>query len=331
MTAINRPARFGKKLLRILTIVFTGVIALLGVLAAIHHISTALERPRHPAPGMMVTVHGEKMHVYTEGAGDDTFVVLSGGGIGEPVLEYKPLWSRLARHGRVAMVEYFGYGWSETTDAPRTAEKVVEEIREALKLAGVQPPYVLVPHSMSGIYAMAYAQTHREELKAIIALDTTLPRGLIQARAHGDSMPTVGILPLLRNVGILRAALWFNPLLVSGAPEGTYSKEDARLIATVTGWNYGNQTLENEYKAIEGNMEALLDVGFPKDLPVLMVQAAPPGRLGEAYEWAVRERTRLTKDLDHGKVVELPAGHSGIYWQLSDRIVEEALRFLNEA
>ena len=118
--------------------------------------------------------------------------------------------------------------------------------------------------------------------------------------------------------------------MVSGAPEGTYSKEDARLIATVTGWNYGNQTLENEYKAIEGNMEALLDVGFPVDLPVLMVQAAPPDRLGETYEWSLQERIRLTKDLDHGKVVELPAGHSGIYWQLSDRIVEETLRFLNE-
>ena len=98
----------------------------------------------------------------------------------------------------------------------------------------------------------------------------------------------------------------------------------------MTGWNYGNPTLENEYKAIEGNMTALLDVGFPKDLPVLMVQAAPPDRLGEAYKWAVQERTRLTKDLDHGKVVELPAGHSGIYWQLSDRIVEETLRFLSE-
>lgn len=331
MTTASRPARLGKRPLRILIIVFTISIALLGVLAASHQISTALEKARHPAPGVMVTVHGEKMHVYTEGTGGDTFVVLSGGGIGEPVLEYKPLWSRLARHGRVAVVEYFGYGWSETTDAPRTAENVVEETREALKLAGVEPPYVLVPHSMSGIYAMAYARTHRDELKAIIALDTTLPRGLIQAREHGDSMPTVGNLPLLRNAGILRAALWFNPLLVSGAPEDTYSKEDARLIATVTGWKYGNRTLENEYKAIEGNMEALLDVGLPKDLPVLMVQAAPPDRLGEAYEWAVRERIRLTKDLDHGKVIELPAGHSGIYWQLSDRIVEETLRFLEEA
>ena len=331
MAAINPALRIGKRVLRILMIVLIGLIGLLVLLSATHHISTAFEKMRNPAPGMMVTVHGEKMHVFTQGSGDNTFVVLSGGGVGEPVLEYKPLWSRLANHGRVAVVEYFGYGWSETTDAPRTAENVVEETREALRLAGVQPPYILIPHSMSGIYAMTYAQAHRDELKAIIALDTTLPRGLLKAWEQGDSMPTVGILPLIRNAGILRAALWLNPLLVSGAPEGTYSMEDTRLIATVTGWNYGNQTLENEYKAIEGNMEALLDVGFPVDLPVLMIQAAPPDRLGETYEWSLKERIRLTKDLDHGKVVELPAGHSGIYWQLSDRIVEETLQFLNEA
>ena len=331
MTTTNRPTRFGKRFLRILTVVLAIPIVLLGMLAATHHISTVLEKAWHPAPGVMVSVHGEKMHVYTAGSGDVTFVVLSGGGVGEPVLEYKPLWSRLAEHGRVAVVEYFGYGWSDMTDAPRSAENMVEETREALKQAGLEPPYVLVPHSLSGICAMAYAQTHRDELQAIIALDTTLPRSLIQARKSGEGIPSLGILPLLRETGILRAALWLNPLLVSGAPEGTYSKEDARLIATVTSWNYANRTLENEFKAIEGNMEAYLDAEFPKDLPVLMVQAAPPDRPSETGEWAFEERLRLTANLDHGKVVKLPAGHSGIYWQLSDRIVEETLRFLEEA
>jgi pimeloyl-ACP methyl ester carboxylesterase len=160
---------------------------------------------------------------------------------------------------------------------------MVEETREALKQAGLEPPYVLVPHSLSGIYAMAYAQTHRDELKAIIALDTTLPRSLIQARKYGEGIPSLGILPLLRETGILRAALWFNPLLVSGAPEGSYSKEDARLIATVTSWNYANRSLENVFKAIEGNIGSVSRRGVPERparfdgaWPILLTSQANP-------------------------------------------------------
>lgn len=329
MAQEQKPSIWKKRLARRSAYFLGTIVLLLGCLSAIQAILTPLEKQRIPAPGSLVEVDGHKMHIYTQGEGDTTYVLLSGGGVAVPVLEYKPLWSKLSKHGRVAVVEYFGYGWSDSTDAPRTAENVVEEIREGLRKAGIAPPYVLVPHSMSGIYALQYAQSYPDELRAIIALDTTLPRSLIQAKKDNLSMPSVGLLPVLRQTGILRAALWFHPLLVSGAPAGTYSKEDARTIATVTSWNYANATLENEFQTIESNMTALLDAGFPKQLPVLMIQAAPPDQLGEYYQWAVQERRRMTQTLDSGKVVELPAGHSGIYWKLSDRIVEETLQFLD--
>lgn len=69
----------------------------------------------------------------------------------------------------------------------------------------------------------------------------------------------------------------------------------------------------------------LMEVGFPGDLPVLMLQAAPPDRLDESYQWAWRERTRLIEGLECGKVVALPSGHSGIIWNLSGRIVAETV------
>ena len=118
-------------------------------------------------------------------------MLLSGSGVGAPALEYKPLWSRFSRHGRVAAAEYFGYGWSETTSVPRTSENIAEEIRAALENAGIHPPYVLVSHSLGSIYAMAYVQSYPEEIEAMIALDTMLPNGLIQARKHGESLPAI--------------------------------------------------------------------------------------------------------------------------------------------
>ncbi len=329
----HRP-RFFMHLLKIVAFMVATICLLLALLSLVQLFATRIERSENPAPGKLVSVDGKKIHVYSAGEGDTTYVMLSGGGIGVPVLEYQPLWSRLAEHGRIAVVEYPGYGWSEDTDAPRTTEQMVADIRAALSGANIQPPYVLVAHSIGGLYAMEYAKSYPKELEAIVALDTTLPQSLAEAQKHDlsiqDSVPQLQPVALLRKAGILRALLWFNPLLVSGAPDGVYTEQEARQIAMVTSWNYASNALLNEFSALPENMEGLYDFAFPTDLPVLMIQACPPGEANEAAEWSLSERQRLIAPLDHGKVIKLPAGHSGIYWLLSDDIVRETLSFLGK-
>lgn len=336
MTQSNQKTRprFFVRLLRVLAAILCTVCLLVAVLAGIQYFATRKERTENPAPGVMVSANGKQMHVYAEGEGDTTYVFLSGGGIGVPVLEYEPLWSRFVAHGKIAVVEYPGYGYSEDTDAPRTAQAIVEEIRVALTTADIQPPYVLVAHSIGGLYAMTYATSYPDELEAIIALDTTLPRSFAEAQKQGvtakDAVPKLEPVALLRKVGILRALLWFNPLLVSGAPEGVYTADQARRIAMVTSWNFASNALLNEFAALPDNMTGLNDFAFPTNLPVLMIQASPPGKNNEASVWSLSERRRLVEPLEHGKVIELPAGHSGIYWLLSDDIVRETLLFLGK-
>lgn len=325
----------GTVLLKILLILLCSIIFLVAVLTAIQYLLTNNEKADHPAPGSMVDVNGKIMHVFTEGQGETTFVILSGGGVGAPVLEYKPLWSRFSEHGRVAVVEYMGYGWSDETDVPRTSDNIVEEIRAALQGANINPPYVLVAHSIGGLYAMKYSEMYGDELEALIALDITLPRGIIQAKAHGQTvqqtLPPFGTISLLRKAGIMRTILWMNPLLVSGAPQDVYTEEEARMIAMVTNWDYANNTVNDEFLHLERNMTDLVDTKFPGELPVLMIQANPPGEQSETYEWFLSERKRLVQNLVYGRVKELPAGHSSIYWVLSDDIVKETLSFLEKA
>ncbi len=320
---------------KVIRIFLLTVVTVLAVLFSFHYAATLYEQERNPAPGVLVSVNGKKMHVYSVGQGKPTFVLLSGGGVGAPVLELNPLLSRFAKAARTVVAEYPGYGWSEDTDAPRTSQAIVEEIRAALKSAGIKPPYVLVGHSVGGLYATAYAQSHADELSAVVLLDSTLPRALMMAKAQGQSvqqsLPPMGAISLLRKAGVLRLMLWANPLLVSGAPQGVYTDAEARRIAMVTGWNYGSNALVHEFAALEGNMAALADASFPATLPVLIFQANADAPLTEAYQWSLAERKRLTQDLAYGKVIELPAGHSSIYWYLSETIVQDTLAFLRDA
>ena len=104
------------------------------------------------AYGQMVDVKGSKMHVYSMGKGEETIVLLPGLGVSLPSADFGPLMRKLSEKYTVVAVEYFGVGFSEQNNDPRTNDNYVGEIRLALEEAGFKPPYVLMPHSASGIY-----------------------------------------------------------------------------------------------------------------------------------------------------------------------------------
>lgn len=130
---------------------------------------------KKPAPGKLVTVNEYNMHVFIEGQGEKTFVFMSGSGTACPTFDFKPLWSLLSKNHRIAVVEKAGYGWSDSTNNPRDIDTLINDSREALKLAGLEPPYILVPHSLSGLEAIYWAQKYPQEVKAIIGLDPRIP------------------------------------------------------------------------------------------------------------------------------------------------------------
>ena len=128
------------------------------------------------APGNLVDVNGHKMHVFCVGQGKHTYVFLSGHGTSCPTINFKPLWSILSSENVIAIVERAGYGWSEVTNTSRDLDTVLEETRKALKLSNIEGPFILVPHSLSGLEAIYWAQKYPNEVEAIIGLDSAIPK-----------------------------------------------------------------------------------------------------------------------------------------------------------
>ena len=59
--------------------------------------------------------------------------------------------------------------------APRTGAVIVAELHEVLKKTGLQPPYILVGHSLGGLYMSLYARTYPEEIAGLLLLDSMHP------------------------------------------------------------------------------------------------------------------------------------------------------------
>lgn len=70
----------------------------------------------------------------------------------------------------------------------RTAAQVVEELRTLLTEAGLAPPYVLVGHSLGGLYTLYFAKTYPHEVAGIVLVDSSHPEQLSRCRErYGDS------------------------------------------------------------------------------------------------------------------------------------------------
>lgn len=69
-----------------------------------------------------------------------------------------------------------GYANSEPTSTPRDGATIVEELRATLKRKGLAPPYVLVGHSLGGLYMQLFARRYPQEVKGLVLVDALYPR-----------------------------------------------------------------------------------------------------------------------------------------------------------
>lgn len=71
-----------------------------------------------------------------------------------------------------------GYGNSDPVATPRDGLHIVDELRRLLRDKSMQPPYVLVGHSLGGLYMQLYARRYPEDVSALILVDSTHPQQL---------------------------------------------------------------------------------------------------------------------------------------------------------
>jgi pimeloyl-ACP methyl ester carboxylesterase len=75
-----------------------------------------------------------------------------------------------------------GYGNSEAALTPRDGRTVVEELRQLLRQKGLKPPYVLVGHSLGGLYMQLFARAYPDEVKGLVLVDAMYPRAVKATR-----------------------------------------------------------------------------------------------------------------------------------------------------
>lgn len=226
-----------------------------------HWLQSPGEEAAYPPPGQMVEVNGHRLHVYAEGDGELPLVFLAGSGTTAPALDFRGLYSQLSDDYRTVVVERAGYGWSDDSGgASRDIDTVLQETRLALQEAGESPPYVLLPHSMSGLEALHWANRYPDEVAAIVGLDPATPP------AYEDSPSPrvqVALATFIARTGLLRLA----PSVCEGSPSvSRLSDEDTDAYCSLMYRRTMTDDVRAEIETTQDNARLVAAEGVP-DVP----------------------------------------------------------------
>ena len=306
-----------------LCIIVSILIILLLIVYVNHQIRLKKEADLRLPLGQLVEVDGHNMSVYIEGTGDTTLVFMSGGGTCSPILDFRSLYSLLSDQYQIAVVEKFGYGFSDIVDKNRDIDSILEDTRAALAAAGLTAPYVLCPHSMSGLEALYWAQKYPDEVSAIIGLDMAVPE-------YYDNMniniPLMRIAGWAANTGVTR----FLPGLSDSdaVKYGTLSENEKGIYKAVFYSRTATVTMINETEWVKKNAETVNNMGTPQ-LPMLLFISDGSGGTGFDKETWRKIPIEYISQIDGAEYIELDCPHY-VHDHEYKAISEGIITFLSE-
>lgn len=103
--------------------------------------------------------------------GEHTIVGLAGLGMGDYAVTARQMTACLEEKNKIVFIDRAGYGFSDDTENDMTLEYIVEDYRKALQNAGIEGPYILMPHSIGGAYANYWVSHYPEEIEGIVFVD----------------------------------------------------------------------------------------------------------------------------------------------------------------
>jgi pimeloyl-ACP methyl ester carboxylesterase len=206
----------------------------------------------------MLDIDGCRLHVQMAGHGGPSVVLESGlGGMSSAWGWIQP---ETAKFSRVFSYDRGGLGWSGPDIKPKSATLTAQRLRTVLQLSCVPPPYVLVGHSMGGLFIRVFADHYPGEVAGMVLLDAVHPDQHLRSDAIRTHMRTgfrfLEAVPLLTLLGYIRLAGIFN-VWSEGLPDRQAAEAKAFLstynhLKTTRDESLAWETICNEVRCTKG-------------------------------------------------------------------------------
>lgn len=129
------------------------------------------DRRRYPAPGRRVPVDGRQLHLLCQGNSPGPTVVIEQG-IACPAIVWQPVQTAIAQFARVCTYDRPGFQWSDAAAPGRSLEERVTDLHAVLQEGAVPAPYLLVGHSLGGLFVRRFAARYPDLVAGLVLVDS---------------------------------------------------------------------------------------------------------------------------------------------------------------
>jgi pimeloyl-ACP methyl ester carboxylesterase len=136
----------------------------------------------NPPLGSLYQVNGRRLMLHQSGpraaahrsgpGGAAVPAVVIAAGASAVGLDYLNVQQKIAEFTTCVVYDRGGTGWSDTAELPRSATEVASELRDLLRAAGIEGPYVFLAHSLGGAHVRRFAQLYPDQVAGLVYLET---------------------------------------------------------------------------------------------------------------------------------------------------------------
>lgn len=265
-----------------------------------------------------ISVNNKNICVQKIGSGEEVIVLLHGGGVSAPIMEYRGLTKLLSEKYTCFSIEFLGYGFSEGTQIPRTIENIVDELHCVIGQIGCKQ-FTLIAHSIAGVYALYYLNKYKNDVASFVGIDSSVPKQNDFVNVEKATVVSWYVINFLSKVGIMKLISKFGDTFVPKINGITWTKEERILLKEMFLESCTNKTVLNEFKNITKNFEKARNLSYPPNIPVLFILAT--GTLKQIKPWKEIHQY-IIGDKVNSKIVFLEGTHF-LHYKCSEQIVEE--------
>lgn len=295
-----------KWVLRIVLGLFAFIVVLVVAGCAYQAIAEANDARTYPPPGQLVDVGGYKLHLYCTGQGAPT--VILDAAFPAQVSNWAWVQPKVTAETRVCSYDRAGHGWSDLAPTPRDAKNQAQELKTLLDKANEKGPFVLVGHSLGGLYVREFAELYADAVAGMVLIEGSHPdawKRLNMPEGVGADAGMLNMAPGLAKLGFFRAGLFPVPPADAALPPQQFAEEQAYFKSTKYFENL--RAVNTDFSAALQQVRETKGIG---DKPLAVVI----GTASENFTGVARElQEDLLKLSTNSKLVTVDgATHSGL-------------------
>lgn len=278
-------------MLRVILLAVLCIASAWGAVAVAAEVVSRTHRPR----GEMIDIgDSRRLRLVCEGQASGRPVIWLESGAFSGAADWAAVQQKLAAQGlRSCAYDRAGMGYSDPGPAPRDGDAIVRDLEALMAASGERGPFVLVGHSMAGLYVRQYALRNPDRVVGLVLVDAVTPEmiALPGAQRFVDRMSGIARLGAVAgSLGLTKPLYWWGDrigLPAAGKAEkrrGFISGRQSRAAyAEVKSWRAAGE-------------QASAAGALNPDWPIAVITAGPPSPQMDAWNAVRHAPGRAARD-----------------------------------